>query len=648
MDFFAHQDAARRNTGRLVVLFILAVIGIILAVYALVIGVALLTGQGEEIEIGSLATHPALLGGVTLGTLLLVGGSATYKIAQLRSGGGGSVAELLGGRPVSLDTTDTHERRLLNVVEEMAIASGVPTPSVYLLAEEPGINAFAAGYTPHDAVIGVTRGTMERLTRDELQGVIAHEFSHILNGDMRLNIRLMGLLHGILVLGIVGYYTLRVASSGSRVYRSSRSNKGGDPRAVMFLIGGGLMLIGSVGTFFGALIKAAVSRQREFLADAAAVQFTRNPSGIADALKRIGGLSAGSRIVSPNGPQASHMFFGQAVVTGLNGLFATHPPLPARIRRIEPAWDGKYLEGPAVEAAPMAPAAQRRRVDPRAAGLAHVLEPTAAELVGRPTREHLELAAAVMARLHGPLAEAAQHPFTARAVVCATLLSDDGAVRSRQLGAMRARDAALAAATEKVMGAAMALGSAERIALVELAAPALRQMPREAFESLRTVLHELVEADQKISLFEWSLGRLLDRLLRAQFEQARPVTTRHYSLRRLGGACSTLLSAMAYASAREQADAELAFQAGAAALGEVADLSLAAPGSVTYADLERAMDELEATSAWCKRSLIDAAALAAAADGRVAGREYELLRAVAATLECPMPPLLPGQRLGRG
>ena len=277
--------------------------------------------------------------------IILVG--TLYKTWRL-SGGGHNVARLLGGRPVDPNTSDAQERRVLNIVEEMAIASGLPVPTVYLLDNEEGINAFAAGFTPQDAVIGVTRGTIELLSRDELQGVIAHEFSHIFNGDMRLNLRLMGVLHGILVIALVGYFILRLSVRGA----SSR-RKGGGAAAIIPMVGLALLVIGYVGVFFGRVIKSAVSRQREFLADASAVQFTRNPGGIGGALKKIGGLTEGSVVMSPNAEQVSHFFFSDGKfgkvrrafsgVTPFNFL-ATHPSLRDRIRRIEPSWNGRYPE----------------------------------------------------------------------------------------------------------------------------------------------------------------------------------------------------------------------------------------------------------------------------------------------------------------
>ena len=336
-NFFENQDAARRNTKRLVLLFCLAVVAIAGMLYLLAV---LLTGVEQpdpntgQMVISPLWWQPDLALGVAIATVIVVGGGSLYKIAQLR-GGGAVVAEALGGALIPPGTRDADERRLLNVVEEMAIASGIPAPPVYLLKDEQGINAFAAGFAPGDAVIGVTRGCVQRLSRDELQGVIAHEFSHILSGDMGLNIRLMGVIHGILIIGIIGYFLLRSSLySGSSRRSNSRDNSG----MAIVAAGLGLMVIGFLGTFFGNLIKASVSRQREFFADASAVQFTRNPGGIAGALKEIGGYEGGSILESPNAPEASHLFFSQGLRGGLQMLFATHPPLEERILRLDPNW----------------------------------------------------------------------------------------------------------------------------------------------------------------------------------------------------------------------------------------------------------------------------------------------------------------------
>ena len=338
MDFFGQQDTARSNTAWLIILFMLGVVCMIALVHGTVAvcyaylqeeyyhEVYLATGKYVEVDLVAVLLDWNLAlytSGATLGLILL---GSLFKIIQLGSGGK-AVAEAMGAMPVKPNSRDPHERRLINVVEEMALAAGTPVPGIYIMHEEQGINAFAAGYTSSDAVVAVTYGTMTRLNRDELQGVVAHEFSHIVNGDMRINIHLMGLLHGILLVALLGEILMR---TGGRT--SDRS------RLVLFVGGWMLLTTGYLGLFFGRMIKAAVSREREYLADAAAVQFTRNPAGLVGALKKIGGYSRGSEVERPNAEFASHLFFA----SGIASLFSTHPPLGERILRIDPGWDEEY------------------------------------------------------------------------------------------------------------------------------------------------------------------------------------------------------------------------------------------------------------------------------------------------------------------
>jgi Zn-dependent protease with chaperone function len=365
MDFFEAQARAKKRTSRLVALFSLAVLGTIAAGY---FGAVFLSRQiaesdyrprssrySERSQLSAFRSQlspsaslwqPKLFALVTLGTLAVVGLASLYKWHQF-SGGGSAVAESVGGRRVDPHTTDLAERRLLNVVEEMALASGIVMPGVFILDDEPAINAFAAGLTTSDAVVAVTRGTLEKLTRDELQGVVAHEFSHILNGDMRLNLRLTSLIFGILVLGLIGRGI--ISSLGrTRVASSRNSKNSGGLIAAIGAAGLGLLVIGYVGYFFGRLIQAAVSRQREFLADAAAVQFTRNPAGIGGALKKIAGYAMGSSLAHAKSAAIGHFFFAQGFRSTFGGLWATHPPLEVRIRAIEPAFDGKVFDPPKI------------------------------------------------------------------------------------------------------------------------------------------------------------------------------------------------------------------------------------------------------------------------------------------------------------
>jgi Zn-dependent protease with chaperone function len=332
LNFFEAQDRARRSTRRLVVLYLLATASIIVGV-TLIITLALAgfsSSTGGSALLPLIEQQAPLIAGVAILTTLVIAGATLFKTSML-SAGGGRVARDLGGTLISTDVQDPLRQRLRNVVEEIAIASGVPVPEIYVLEQENGINAFAAGFAPADAAIAVTRGTLELLDRDELQGVIAHEFSHILNGDMRLNIRLMGVLFGIMVLGLIGRIVLR----GGRysAFAASRRNRGAP---AVLIIGLGLTILGAIGVFFARVIKASVSRQREYLADASAVQFTRQTAGLANALKKIGGYDAGSYLQAADPEEVSHMLFGTG--SRLSGLFATHPPLTDRIQALDPGF----------------------------------------------------------------------------------------------------------------------------------------------------------------------------------------------------------------------------------------------------------------------------------------------------------------------
>jgi Zn-dependent protease with chaperone function len=290
VNFFEHQDQARRSTSRLVALFCLAVALLIGGLYLAVVAiVALYVTKSELADI--VWWKPELFLLVSLGSVLLIGAASAYRMYSLRSGGA-ALAESLGGRPAEAHSDDPATRRLLNVVEEMALASGTPVPRVFVLDREEGINAFAAGHDLGDAVIAVTGGALRKLDREELQGVVAHELSHVVNGDMRLNLRLIGVLHGILLLGSIGAQLLRATARGGR----SRSSKGSSAVAILFSFGLALVVIGYTGVLVGRLIKSAVSRQREFLADASAVQFTRNPRGLSGALQKIRDSVDGSRV----------------------------------------------------------------------------------------------------------------------------------------------------------------------------------------------------------------------------------------------------------------------------------------------------------------------------------------------------------------
>ena len=641
MDFFEHQDLARRNSRKLVFLFILALLGVVVSVY-LLMAVAVtgyngqIAGPDRGIDLVALLTNWQILALVGGGTLLLVGGACAYRISAL-SGGGQVVASSLGGRPLNHDTRDRDERRILNVVEEMAIASGIPVPPVYLL-EEKGINAFAAGYSPQDAVIGVTRGCVQTLTRDELQGVIAHEYSHILNGDMRMNIRLIGFVYGIMVIGLLGWQIFRIALYTGGRRRSKDSNP-----IPLIAVGGGLIVIGAIGTFFGNWIKSSISRQREYLADASAVQFTRNPEGISGALKQIGGSTDHGILEHGSAPEFSHMFFATGVTGMLSSMFTTHPPLQQRIRRIEPRWNGKFPKArqPRVGEGRPKQSLKERSVARREKMAQAVTIMAGMEVIGRPTPQHVARAAKLISEIPDTLKNAARDPYGARAVLYGLLLNEEADARQRQIDQLKQHaERGLAELTEVMSRQIAALETHHRLPLVDMTLGSLKALSPTQHHNFKVNLDVLVKADSKIELFEWMLLRIVDHHL-GQPQRARP---QHAGLGRLQSQCSTLLSALAWVGHSDPGQVSQAFDAGAAVIN-IQGQKLLSREEIHFKNLGTALDVLNTVEMSKKKILLKACAHTIVADQEVTPNEAELMRAIAETFGCPMPPFLPGQTL---
>jgi Zn-dependent protease with chaperone function len=634
VNFIEQQKVARRNTSRLILYFVAGVLGMIVLVYVLVAALFLRPRHGHVDGVKAL-WDPVIFCIVGGGTIAVVVVGSLIKIHELAHGGS-ALAMRMGGHQLNPNSKHPDERKLLNVVEEMAIASGVPVPPVYLLGDEQGINAFAAGDTPHNAVIGVTRGTLMLLRRDEMQGVIAHEFSHILNGDMRLNMRLIGWVFGILCLTIVGKILLR---SGGR-------------RNALPLAGLVLVAVGSVGAFFGRLIQSAVSRQREFLADASAVQFTRNPEGLAGALKKIGGLSGGSRLSTQYADEAGHFFFGNALAESWLGWLATHPPLAERIRRIDPQFDGKFPLITIATAAAPPPLSESLQAGRRvgltgvfsaaAAGVKSVAAANALSHVGQPLPDHLARAGGILAALPEMAVHAAREPFDANALIYAMLLSSDTTAREAQLASLRAEiDAALIEASVKLLPAVADLERDSRLALAKMAMPALRRLTSAQYEIFTRGIQRLIEADQQIDLFEYVLQKLLKRNLESHFRPGHKPVVQYYVLKPLVPDCVVLLSALSRAGQEDEAGRRAAFLAGATRLGlEAGSAAMFAAEECSLPQIDLALRHLGEASPAIKIRVLDACAHAVASDGFLQVSEAELLRAVADTLDCPIPPFI--------
>ena len=625
MNFFEHQAAARRVSTRLVVLFALAVVGIVVAV-----DFAVAVTWGAD---------PRALVFATLVTASIIGIGSLYRIASLR-GGGDPVAQQMGGMLVPENTTDFGLRRLRNVVEEIAIASGVPVPRIYVLEHEAAINAFAAGYSPSDAVVAVTRGALDKLNRDELQGMVAHEFSHILNGDMRLNIRLIGVLFGILMLGLIGRKILQHGGRGR--------GKGMGAIVVAALIA---TVVGYIGLFFGRMIKAGVSRTRESLADASAVQFTRQTQGLAGALKKIGGVHEGSSLGDRgDAEEVSHMLFGDGV--GFSGLFATHPPLLARIQALEPQFRSEQLERLQAQwlATPpdgleedrllgLAPR-EGGRLPPASTQLS-VTPPMVAAQVAHPSSDDYLRAEVIASSVPEALRQLAAQREAVVPLLLALLLAVEGELQERQRADIAARlgDAVAGQALRIHQQLTADLHPSLRLPLAALAFPVLRLRPRPELDAFIDTVFAVSNADGRVSLFEYCLGRLLQVQVRESLDPARHARFGRRKLREVRGEVATLLAVVAQAGHEGDDAARRAHLAGMQRVLPNDHVPYQPPAEGVQA-LDGAWEPLDALDPLAKQALVEGLTAAIAHDGRIAIAEAELWRTICGALHCPLPPML--------
>ncbi|OJH07098.1 MAG: protease [Alcanivorax borkumensis] len=628
MDFFQHQERARRKTGLLVLYFILAVIAIVVCVN-LALLLTLFWGNVQIVHAHQWLAHPIVhwVTGLTLAVMIF---GCLIKLWQLRNGGKG-LADMLGARHIPMDSVDISEKKLINVVEEMSIASGIPAPQLYVLDKESGINAFVAGFRPSETVLVVTQGTLNELNRDELQGVIAHEFSHIFNADMRLNLRLLAVLAGILALGKVGEYLIR----GQR--RSSSNRKGGGG---LVFAGLALMVVGYVGLFFGRLIKAAISRQRELLADASAVQFTRNPAGIGGALIKIRNGN-GSHLTSPHAEDMSHMCFGETLRFRWRNLLGTHPPLDERLRALGSDWVARARSrarntlSTATHSNPEIPQGASAFAGGSLKPTRNENPPAApSQRIGTVSEPDMGYARSLLETIPDDLRRQTRSPKSAENVLYALILSASNSSTEALLAALdiTGQRPALVTLSKQIH----AQGSRLRLPLIDLALPALKPLPATDRARILTHLTALIEVDDRYSFFEWALVGLARQQLGDQSGKNRRTRFRRYGA--LAAELQLLFSVLTWASGADEKDARTLFQLSTHGLLPAGRTLLPLTHCGSH-KLSNAIERLADLSPLLKGPVIDAAADLVLADGKVQVQEAELLRAVSALLECPLPPL---------
>src|SRR5690554_226302 len=649
MNFFQHQERARRRTWLLAGYFILAVIAIVFAV-SLTLYLAAGYLQGGHASLSQWLGSPVMVFSVIITLFIILFGSGR-KAWQLR-GGGVALAKLLGAREVLATATDSADRRLRNVTEEMAIASGIPAPRTFVMESEPAINALVAGYRPSAAVLVVTRGTLDNLNREELQGVIGHEFSHIFNADMRLNMRLIAILASILAIGKVGELLIH-ANTRARLFNRRSGRNEADGIAAIIILGLLMMAIGYIGLFFGRLIKAAISRQRELLADASSVQFTRNPSGIANALIKIRNQH-GSHLVSSHGEDMSHMCFGATVPFRFQGLLATHPPVEQRLQALGGDWlararvrqrqNGQEGQSSTTETA-SAQADNNNGMAEQAMGFASrsaaqvataVTAFGVAGSVGTVAEAHLGYARSLLQSIPESLKQQLRQVEAARWVVLALAISVSKSNREELVAELSLsgleKDNVLQLAEQ-----ISALGTRLRLPLADLAIPTLQQFSSEQREALLEELNILVRHDQRLTLFEFVLTRILADHLRPKAGRSLAIRFRRYDA--VAAQIQLVLSLMVHASGAKGRQAQQLFHSASGTLLP-AGRTLLTSGQCRIEALDQALSDLRDLTPLLKGPLLDGLADVARADGLIQVQEAELLRGIAALMDCPMPLLL--------
>ncbi|MBD2234328.1 M48 family metallopeptidase [Phormidium tenue] len=646
MNFFEHQDQARRNTTKLLLLFGLSIAVMIAAFYGVAIAI-LFTQATPALGGPGLLWRPGVLFWVASGTLtFMVVGSST-KLAQL-SQGGHSLAKGLGGRELNPLTDDLDEQRLINVVSEMALASGTPIPAVYLLDDEPGINAFAAGFTADKAVIGVTRGCLDQLSRDELQGVIGHEFSHILNGDMGLNLKLIGVIHGLLLIYIAGRLMLRL-SYYDGASRRSKDDKGAGAVLAAALA---MVVIGYLGVLCGRLIKSAVSREREFLADASAVQFTRNSEGLTGALRKIGQIQAGSTMVSPMAETASHLLFGEANgnLSFLGGWFATHPPLGERLRRLgqvpipegaSPLGVGASISSSSSPDDSLVMGLHRGTSTAVQPGITAIASPAPSQFmtaIGTTDARRLEQVRSLLSELPAEVKAALQDPTAAAEVVYALLVRTKPALQTQQIEYLsNTYGPDCRGRVGQIYNRVRALKPGQDLLLLEALVPALRQLDPEAGRKFIQTAQALSQPGGRLLLSNYPLQLILRKRLSSHLGQPATIT----DINDLWGDALVVLALLARVGHSRSEDAIYAFKLGISQLpGAKTQASPNELLPVNSTDINASLSRLEQAAPKLKQTIVDACAHTVLADNDVTPAEMGLLRAVVITLDCPAPPFL--------
>lgn len=623
MDFFEHQDKARSLSTKLLLYFFIALAAILFAVnFVVYISFLFIESPGEYSRwLDSDNSHWTFF--LTLCVIFL---GSFFRWRNLKRGGGDAVAQMAGARQINYDNANSKEKQYINVVEEMAIASGTPVPNIYIIDNELAINAFVAGYSASQAIICVTEGALKTFNRVELQAVVGHEFSHILNGDMRLNIKLMSLLAGILLIGEIGGFLLH-NNSARRRWKVSSERNGGN----LLPLGIALILIGYVGVFFGRLIKAGVSRQREYLADASAVQFTRNKDGIAQALYKIQQNQFGAVLKGKYGESLSHMCFGASREFSFAKMLATHPPLEDRIKRVSPTFftQKKYekmVDDVSEESLQQQP---QKTSEP-------LLNMSGAQMlssIGEVQPVHLVIAHQLYRSIPQVVRTWTHQSDGAIAFILGQVLVASPKHQQAILNQAKRQYPKACVCLKKFWPFIKANKVELRAPVLELCIATLKKLPQEKAQEFIDVLQGWVEFDQKLEGFEWVMLVLITK-------QLAPKMIKHKKISNLAAGeqdIKLVLSTLVYANSEPKV-AAMHYQQSMKALMFNQRMPLKA-NQCDLPHFEQAIFKLAALPFIHRKSVLTYCADIILSNKVVTHFEYEKLKVVAEIFECPMPAL---------
>lgn len=640
MNFFEHSDRAKKNSIFLIIALMVSTICIIFVILYVMSFIYVSFFEREYISASPLAIlklvpdNILFFGALSILTIILLG--SVVKVFEL-SKGGAVVAQSIGGKPLMRQNAKTYQEiMLLNIVDEISIASGIPSPLVYVTNDE-SINAFAAGHTYENAVVGVTSGAINKLNREELQGVIAHEFSHIFNGDMKLNIRTTGVLNGILLISLFGIYVLK-----STKYVKSGKNNGS---VVLFIVavGASLYILGSIGVFFGNMIKASINRQREYLADASAVRFTRNPNSIASALKKIGAY--GSVLNSPSASEFSHMYFSN----GIKSLFSTHPPLKDRIKRVDPAWDGDYKSFIRTSTLKnksknenISSSEQKKRKEKMITSLTTAVILDKLNHIGDLSDIQIEKARHDLSQIPISIKELFYNPLETSFIIFSllmktmgistqnSLIDDISDKYNNSLNLKQIKQTFLIVKNE-----ADKLDKEQYLHVINLSISALRQMSLEQYKLFRDTVNFIINSNNQISWFEWNLKYLIIHPLDISFNLSKIPSEIHSSLASIKFEIEILLSSLTYAEYKDNAKAKEAFEKVNSKIDGI-NLKYFNKESITNTLLENSLREMERARPALRRKIFEIAMICVLEDDKISTKELQSIHALANVLRLPI------------